>query len=120
MKENIKDLILGASSRMTETAFSTPYIISKGGKKLPDRGNVIRIIKEIRRVMFPGYFGDENISVISPKYFIGDRLTHIYGNLKKEVKAALDFRSQVECGEDELDKKAENMCRRLCERLPDV
>ena len=53
MKENIKDLILGASSRMTETAFSTPYIISKGGKKLPDSGNVIRIIKEIRRVMFP-------------------------------------------------------------------
>ena len=120
MKENIKDLILGASSRMTETAFSTPYIISKGGKKLPDRGNVIRIIKEIRRVMFPGYFGDENISVISPKYFIGDRLTHIYGNLKKEVKAALDFRPQEECGEDDLDKKAENICRTFFERLPDV
>ena len=120
MKESIKDLILGASTRMTKTALSTPYIISKGEKKLPDRGNVISIIKEIRRVMFPGYFGDESISVISPEYFIGDRLTHIYGGLKKEVKAALDFRQQEELGEIDLDQAAENICKTFFGRLPDV
>ena len=116
----MKDLILGASSRMTETALNTPYIISKGEKRLPDRGNVIQIIKEIRRVMFPGYFGDENISLISPKYFIGDRLTHVYGNLKKEVKAALDFRLQEESGDNDLNQMAEEICRTFFKRLPDV
>lgn len=120
MMESTKDLILGASSRMTKTALNTPYIISKGEKKLPDRGNVIKIIKDIRRVMFPGYFGDENISVISPEYFIGDRLTQIYGDLKKEVKAALDFRQYKENGDNNLDQEAENICRTFFERLPDV
>lgn len=120
MKDTIKGLILDASSKMTETALTTPYIISKGTKRLPDRGDVIRIIKDIRRVMFPGYFGDENISLISPNYFIGDKLTHIYGDLKKQVKAALDFRQQEEDQFEDTARKAEEICNVFFRRLPEV
>ena len=120
MKDTVKSLILEASSGLTKTALNTPYIISKGEKRLPDRGSVIRIIKDIRRVMFPGYFGDENISLISPDFFIGDKLTHIYGDLKKQVKAALDFRHSDGDGGIDTEQKAEEICMTFFQRLPAV
>ena len=46
----------------------------------------IGIIKDLRRVVFPGYFGDENISSTMPGYFLGNMLTHIYEELKVQSK----------------------------------
>ena len=59
---------------------------------LPDRSCIIRILKDLKRVMFPGYFGEENIALISPQYFIGDRLTDIYGKLKPQIEISLYYR----------------------------
>ena len=92
MEETMRDLILEASAQMTESCHSMDFIVSKGERHLPDRSVVIRVLKDLRRVMFPGFFGDENITLISPDYFIGDCLTHIYSDLKKEVIAALYYR----------------------------
>ena len=57
MNESIKDLILTASSRMTENCHSMDFIVSKGNRRLPDRGSIIGILKDLRRLMFPGFFG---------------------------------------------------------------
>ena len=74
MKETMKDIILNASADMTESCHKTDFIVSRGERCLPDRSCIIRILKDLKRVMFPGYFGEENIALISPQYFIGDRL----------------------------------------------
>ena len=86
MKETMKDIILNASADMTESCHKTDFIVSRGERCLPDRSCIIRILKDLKRVMFPGYFGEENIALISPQYFIGDRLTDIYGKLKPQIE----------------------------------
>ena len=124
MKESLstsmKDLILNASAKMTENCHSMDFIVSKGNRHLPDRRNIIGILKDLRRVMFPGFFGDENITLLSPDYFIGDCLTHVYTNLKKEVAASLYYRDYDKYSREEIEEQAESICAQFFRRLPDI
>lgn len=120
MEESMKDLILKAASEMTKSCHTMEFIVSKGERHLPDRGTVIGLIKDLRRVMFPGFFGDENITLISPDYFIGDQLTRIYSSLKKQVIAALYYRDYADSSMDEIEERAEKICAQFFRRLPDI
>lgn len=105
---------------MTENCHSMDFIVSKGNRHLPDRRNIIGILKDLRRVMFPGFFGDENITLLSPDYFIGDCLTHVYTNLKKEVAASLYYRDYDKYSREEIEEQAESICAQFFRRLPDI
>ena len=117
---SMRELILQASAKMTANCHSMDFIVSKGNRHLPDRRNIIGILKDLRRVMFPGFFGDENITLLSPDYFIGDCLTHVYTNLKKEVAASLYYRDYDRCSREEIDGRAEEICAQFFRRLPDI
>lgn len=70
--------------------------------------------------MFPGYFGKENIALISPGYFIGDRLIQIYDQLKPQVEKALYYRDYESSSEQEIGERAEAICIQFFKRLPAV
>ena len=70
--------------------------------------------------MFPGYFGEENIALISPQYFIGDRLTDIYGKLKPQIEISLYYRDYEKYTEEEISERAEEVCEEFFNRLPYV
>ena len=120
MKETMKDIILNASADMTESCHKTDFIVSRGERCLPDRSCIIRILKDLKRVMFPGYFGEENIALISPQYFIGDRLTDIYGKLKPQIEISLYYRVYEKYTEEEISERAEEVCEEFFKRLPYV
>lgn len=120
MEKSMKELILHAASAMTESCHSMDFIVSKGNRHLPDRGSIIKILKDLRRTMFPGFFGDENITLISPDYFIGDCLTHVYDVLKKEIFAALHYRDYAVKTRKETEKRAEEICAIFFEKLPEI
>jgi len=116
----MKDIILNASADMTESCHKTDFIVSRGERCLPDRSCIIRILKDLKRVMFPGYFGEENIALISPQYFIGDRLTDIYGKLKPQIEISLYYRDYEKYTEEEISERAEEVCEEFFKRLPYV
>lgn len=120
MKDSMKDLILQVSAKMTESCHSMDFIVSKGRRQLPDRASIIGILKDLRRIMFPGFFGDENITLISPDYFIGDRLTHVYTALQKQVFTSLYYRDYEKEKREEIEEKAEEICAQFLRRLPDI
>ena len=120
MKETMKDIILNASADMTESCHKTDFIVSRVERCLPDRSCIIRILKDLKRVMFPGYFGEENIALISPQYFIGDRLTDIYGKLKPQIEISLYYRDYEKYTEEEISERAEEVCEEFFKRLPYV
>ena len=66
--ENL-DTIVGAIAKN----YSTPEIFfTDPDKHFPNKKAIIGIIKDIRRVMFPRYFGDETPTGTNPEYFIGE------------------------------------------------
>lgn len=50
------------------------------GDKMPNREEIINIINETRRVIFPGFFGPENTALVNLNSFAGTTLASIYEN----------------------------------------
>lgn len=82
------------------------------GVYLPSRKEIIEFIKELRRVIFPGYFDDKDYS-IRQEYFLGYEITCLYTSLKLQLEAAFRFAGM------ELDR-VEEVCRHFFASLPKV
>ena len=94
------------------------YVTDEESIHLPNRGTIIGIIKDLRRVVFPGYFGDENISSTMPGYFLGNMLTHIYEEMRTQIEIAFLYDDKSASSREEITEKARDICERFISRLP--
>ena len=70
-KDQLNDIVAGIAknySEREEIFFTDP------NKHFPNKLAIVNIVKDLRRVMFPRYFGDETPTGINPEYFIGETL----------------------------------------------
>lgn len=115
IRQTIQDVV----SAITDTCMEEDvYVTDEEGLHLPNRGAIIGIIKDLRRVIFPGYFGDENISSTMPGYFLGNMLTHIYEALKIQIEIAFLYEDKGKTGQAEISARAKVICERFISRLP--
>lgn len=86
-------------------------MLSKDKKaKLPSRDVITEILKELRRVIFPGYFGGETLD--SYAGFAGDVLSSVSEKLLSQIKLVIDG--------DDVEKRAEAACSGLISALPEI
>lgn len=79
---------------------------TKPGRRFPSRSAIKGILKDLRRVLFPGYFGEEMLSPLtSPSYFIGETLIQIERELREQIILALTYMSDDR--DDMLEAEAE-------------
>ena len=115
----IRETIQNVVANITETCMNEDvYVTDEESIHLPSRGAIIGIIKDLRRVVFPGYFGDENISSTMPGYFLGNMLTHIYEALKAQIEIAFLYDDKGKSSSAEVTEKAREICERFISRLP--
>ena len=115
----IRETIQNVVANITETCMNEDvYVTDEESIHLPSRGAIIGIIKDLRRVVFPGYFGDENISSTMPGYFLGNMLTHIYEELKAQIEIALLYDDKGKSSSADVTEKAREICERFISRLP--
>ena len=119
MKETMKDIILNASADMTESCHKTDFIVSRGERCLPDRSCIIRILKDLKRVMFPGYFGEDTAARLFPEQFTAFLLNDFYDRLKSQVEIAFLYADQ-DIQKKEACARAEAICDDFFEKLPEV
>ncbi len=87
--------------------------------KLPKRKEIIDVLDEVRRLLFPGYFGTENIAFVNLDHFAGNTLAVVYEKLFKQIKIALMFSRRCEDIGD-AHKKAEELTIKFIEELPSI
>lgn len=116
--------MMGIKKRITDTAslleqnYRAQDLFELGvGEKLPKRSEVIDIINEVRRVMFPGYFGTENIAFVATESFAGTKLAVIYEKLYKQIKVALSYKVE-NCDKEQIGKKSEELALAFLDKLP--
>ncbi len=99
------------------------------GMKLPKRATIVEIINEVRRVMFPGFFGTENIAFVSLGNFAGNTLAGIYLELYKQIRIAFMFQNQkrIKNGKEPIaedlkaiEAMAEKVTQKFFDELPRV
>lgn len=94
-------------------------LTAKEGRHLPSRNEIITMIKELRRVMFPGYFGDENLTNYVGDYFVGSHLNRVYRALKDQIVLALMYMDEVITVE-QATEQAEDISRHFISRVPHI
>ena len=112
-----KDVINRTVKALTKHYQEEELFMAKSGRSLPSRDEVIGIIKDLRALVFPGYFGSDASAVMFPEYFAGYRLNDLFGRLEKEIRIAFLYYSQEPEREDE---HANDVTCRFFEALPSV
>ena len=97
-------------SGITHNYESNEVLMARDGRHLPSRDTIIQMIKELRRIMFPGYFGDENLATYVGDYFVGSHLNHIYEVLKGQIVTALIYKNTVALDAEQQAQKTEPTC----------
>lgn len=116
---DVKDNIRQAAKQL-ENNYKSQGIFEIGvGEKMPNRNEIIELIHEIRRVIFPGYFGSENTAYVTLENFAGNTLAVIYEKMFKQVRVALMYKERE--GERlEADEKAEEITLKFIAEIPNI
>lgn len=89
-------------------------------RRFPNRDAIVQIILDLRRVMFPRYFGDEAPCGAGPKYFIGNTLTRVEEALHREVFEALMVRDRKVKTREELEAETSRICSHFFYKIPEI
>lgn len=114
-----KDTLLYATERFTKKYEKETVFLSKNGHPLPNRAEIIDIIRELKSIIFPGYFGEDSMLFIEPDYYVGYRLNKIYDRLKKQICIALSY-NEIKCEKKQYEECAEVVCDTFFRKLPEV
>lgn len=111
MKDTDKkvDMILESYNKYELTnRFGEDHIVS--------RDILIQLVKELRKLLFPGYFDNKKVKKEYVRYYIGEKLEYIEYNLKKQVERALKNEGSTE----DNNARAEEIVDKFIERIPAI
>lgn len=113
--ENLDDIVAAIAKNYSakEIFFTDP------DKHFPNRNAIIEIIEDLRRVMFPRYFGDETPTGTNPEYFIGETLIRVEDSLRRQLREALLFRDP-DMEEDAVQARVDEICQNFFQKLPEL
>lgn len=114
-----KTAILKAVTDLTANYRAEELFMPKNGRNLPSRAVIINIVRELRSVIFPGYFGVDSAAKMFPEHYVGHRLNELYDSLKDQIKIALLYQNPEQIVED-AEEQAEKICSGFFEKLPEV
>lgn len=123
MAQDIKKTIAAAAAKLSGNYRSQEIFEFGIGMKLPKRLEIIEVVDEVRRLMFPGYFGAENTAYVSLESFAGNTLAGVYEKLFKQIRTALLYKtgSKEESRErQETESQAQELTLQFIERLPRI
>ncbi len=105
---------------------------TKPGQRWPSRSVIKDVLKKLRRVIFPGYFGEEMLSPkTSPEYFIGEILIQVERDLRQQIVLAISYMDDkcanatdstrcYECVPAHVADRAAYVCTKFFDAIPEV
>ncbi|MBQ9043981.1 MAG: serine acetyltransferase [Eggerthellaceae bacterium] len=89
-------------------------------RRMPSRNAIIEILKDMRNIMFPGYFGDGAQTSLDASYFIGNTVLRVEEKLAQQVRLALHFRDGEKLTPEKIDERAAEVCAAMLCKLPSI
>ena len=116
---NAKNVIANIANELEENYKQQGLFELDIEMKMPNREDIIYIINEVRRVMFPGYFGTENTAYVNLSNFAGNTIAGVYERLFKQIKIALKYQGKIDGQEvKDADDKSESIALEFVKELP--
>ena len=111
---DVIDSIVAKYDETDEIFFTRP------DRHMPNRNAIIAIIKDLRDIMFPGYFNDAAQSTSAAQYFIGSTMLRVERALTEQVRDAFFFRDGDKMSEEEIDARAREVVSAFLLKLPEI
>lgn len=105
---------------------------TRPGQLFPSRNAIKEVLKKLRRLIFPGYFGEEMLSPkTSPEYFIGEILIQCERELREQIVLALSYNEEkcknsedsmrcYECTPVHIAQRTADVCTKFFDAIPDI
>lgn len=87
-----------------------------GEDHIVSRDILILLVKELRKLLFPGYFDNKKVKDEYVRFYIGEKLEYIEYNLTKQVERALKNEGSTE----DNSSKAEEIVEKFIDRIPAI
>jgi serine O-acetyltransferase len=82
---------------------------------------LIKVIEEIRKVLFPGFFDKNRVRSEYMKFIVGERIEFIQYNLKKQIAKAFGNQDLCSgCQRSTINEKAEETAYKFIEQIPKI
>ncbi len=116
-KCDLKDIIVeikNSYDSKEEIFFTDPE------RRMPSRNAIIDILKDMRNIMFPGYFTDGAQTSVDASYFIGNTVLRVEDKLAQQVRLALHFRDGDSLSSAQIDERSYEVCSAMLCKLPGI
>ena len=108
--------ICSANNLLCRTGFQNPC-----RHTLPSREVLIELVEALRGVLFPGYFGNTELSIESAHFHVGAVLDQVLLQLREQVRRGLCFAcKRLEPNCVECENQALDITKAFLQRLPAV
>ena len=112
-----KSAILKVAKGLTENYASEELFMPKSGRRLPNRSVIIDIVRDLKSIIFPGYFSTDTSATVFPEYYVGHRLNDLYDRLKNQIEIALLYHGEEP---EEAAAHADRTAGGFFEQLPEI
>ena len=101
----------------------------EGGKNIdkidifnkPDKAEVHDLVKNLFRIIYPGYFRDKSYKIYNPRNSFAVIIEDIFYHLSKQVYLALDYcRKRGTLTDDERKQESYRICKAFFDRIPTI
>lgn len=110
-----KTSILSAVEHLTKNYHDEELFLPRSKKELPDRSAVVDIVRELKTVIFPGYFGNDSAATMFPEHYLGHVMNDLYDRLERQIKIAYLY-----MGEEQADERAAEVTGSFFMELPHI
>ena len=114
MAHATKDIILETAKRLTANYETQDAVETSFKRNLPDREEVYRILEDLHKITFPGYFGTERF--LSWESFSEGVLLSLHARLAKQIRKVLIGT----CEEEDIRERAEALTNEFLQQIPRV
>jgi len=93
---------------------------------LPSRDAIIEVIKKLRQLVFPGYFGKQGLTSDNVGFFIGELVVELTDLLYDQVRCCLRYREKLPGAQsngtqcEACDREAASIVSHFLDRIPAV
>ena len=108
----MQNVILDVVKELSLTCEQEPLFKRGSHRAIPQRDEIIIIIKELRKIMFPGYFSDENND-----FFFGHTLANIWNKMYKQLKLAFSYKNS---DKEAVKAQAQEICEKFFRKIPEI
>ncbi len=116
-EKQLKDLV----GEITEKHSRFRYCANKESSALPNRNTIISIINDFRVLLFPDYFGKQNLDNTSMHYYMGNVMLDIHDKLYGQLVCALKHQAfKTNGSHEDIEEQATKICCDFLSKIPPV